>query len=82
MRSVISVLAIVCTLGLAACVLPGCGSSTATTEKMSGSKTGMEDKMTTDKMTTDKMTTDKMTTDKMGTDKMGTDKTGTDKMGH
>ena len=76
MRSAFSVLAIVCTLGLAACVLTGCGSNTATNEKMSGSKTGMEDKMTTDKSGSDKMTTDKSGSDKMTTDKSGSDKSG------
>jgi hypothetical protein len=76
MKSAFSVLAIACTLGLAACLLTGCGSSTTTSDKMSGSKSGMEDKMTTDKTGPDKMTTDKMDSDKKSSDKMDSDKVG------
>jgi hypothetical protein len=68
MKNVFSLLVVVCLLGVAASALTGCGSSSATTDKMSDTKTGMEDKM--------------MTGDKMGAEKMGTDKMGTDKMGH
>ena len=88
MKNVFSILVVTCLLGIGACALTGCGSSSGTTDKMSDTKTGMEDKMMTgdkmtgDKMNTDKMNTDKMNTDKMNTGKMNTGKMNTDKMGH
>jgi hypothetical protein len=75
MKSIFAVLATTCLLAAGAISFTGCNSSSGTTDKMQGSATGMEGKMTTDKMH-DNTSTDKMTGDKMGMDKMTTDKTG------
>jgi pentapeptide MXKDX repeat protein len=80
MKSAFAVLALTSVLAAGAIALTGCNSSTATTDKMQSSSTGMEGKMMSDKMTTDKMSGDKMETDKMATDKMGGDKMTGDKM--
>ena len=70
MKSVLAVLVLGGAFVVGACVLPGCNSSSGPQNKMSGEKTGMEDKMTNDKMTGEKMTGEKMSTDKMSGDKM------------
>jgi pentapeptide MXKDX repeat protein len=91
MKSAFAVLTLTALVATGAIALTGCNSSTATTDKMQSSSTGMEgkvmsdkmtgDKMTPDTMSTDKMTEGKMTGDKMGTDKMTGDKMSMDKMG-
>lgn len=61
---------------LGAGALSGCGSSTASTDKM-----GMSDRMGEAKMGSSMMQTEKMGGDKMQMEKRGTDKMAGDKMG-
>jgi pentapeptide MXKDX repeat protein len=79
MKSVLTVLVLGSAFAVGVCVLPGCNSGSGAQNKMSGEKTGMEDKMMSDKMTGEKMSTDKMSGDKMTNDKMTGDKMGTGK---
>jgi len=70
MKSFFSAVVLVGAVAVAASALTGCNSNSGASDKMSGGKSGMEDKMMTDHMTGDHMSSDKMTGDKMGSDKM------------
>jgi hypothetical protein len=70
-------IALLCSLSpIGAAVLSGCGSSTASTDKMETVDGTGDAKMGGSMMATEKMSGEKMGMEKMGTDKMGGEKMG------